>query len=174
MKIPPSEACQVLDDRGVLKRHRQDHSARIIEHVNDLIGGVMPADLEEFYKERIYQVADFLAVSPIWNDHVGWRTDDSLVTRLLRAQAVPLFWDGCGSLYGLDLTVGESTPGVYFFDHEDEFARPRWATGSSLGAFLLLLAEHDQALDEGRAAGWELSIDPDIDKCSRAPALWLA
>jgi hypothetical protein len=61
---------------------------------------------------------------------------------------------------------------VYFFDHQDEYERPRWAAGSSLGAFLLLYADHDRAYAEDRPDGWELEIDPDIDKCPRAPAIW--
>jgi hypothetical protein len=39
---------------------------------------------------------------------------------------------------------------------------------------LLLLGQHDRAIDEGRAPGWERDIDPDIDKCPRAPPIWLA
>ena len=120
-------------------------------------------------------MGDFLAVVPIWNDHVGWRTPDTEVTELVGAGAVPVFLDGCGNLFGLDLTSGAVAPAVYFFDHEgaQPFERPIYAAGSSLGAFLLLLAEHDRALQERRPAGWELSIDPDIGKCPRAPPLWL-
>jgi hypothetical protein len=97
-----------------------------------------------------------------------------MLRALLPAQAVPIFFDGAGNLYALDLSSGVASPAVYFFDHEDLFERPRWAAGSSLGHFLLLLGQHDQAIDEGRAPGWELGIDPDIDKCPRAPPIWLA
>ena len=97
-----------------------------------------------------------------------------MLRALLPVQAVPIFSDGAGSLYGLDLSSGMTSPAVYFFDHEDLFERPRWAAGSSLGRFLLLLGQHDRAVDEGRAPGWERGIDPDIDKCSRAPPIWLA
>lgn len=96
-------------------------------------------------------------------------------TALLHVNAVPIFFDGSGSLFGLDLgEEKDRVPAVYFFDHADGFGRPRWAAGSSLGAFLLLLAESDRALRNGRPARWELSIDPDIDKCPRAPPIWAA
>jgi len=65
-------------------------------------------------------------------------------------------------------------PAVYFFDHEDSYERPHWAAGSSLGAFLLLLADGDRAHAEAWPQKWELSIDPDIEKCPRAPAIWAA
>jgi hypothetical protein len=65
-------------------------------------------------------------------------------------------------------------PAVYFFDHEREFRTPQWAAGSSLGAFLLLLADGDRAHREGWPPKWELAIDPAPDKCPRAPAIWNA
>lgn len=98
-----------------------------------------------------------------------------MLRALLNAQAVPIFSDGAGNLYGLDLSSGAATPAVYFFDHEDLFERPHWAAGSSLGrCLLLLLGQQDQALEEGRTPGWEREIDPDIDKCPRAPPIWRA
>lgn len=72
------------------------------------------------------------------------------------------------------MLVMDIRPAVYVFDHEDLFDRPRWAAGSSIGRFLLLLAQHDQAISENRSTGWRLSIDPDLDKCPRAPPIWLA
>ncbi len=96
------------------------------------------------------------------------------VTELAHANAVPLFNDGCGNLFGLDLLFENTAPAVYFFDHEVGFEKPEYAAGSALGPFLLLLAQHDQAIREGRASGWELAVDPDIDKCPRAPPIWLA
>lgn len=176
MTKPVPEAVLELELRGVLRRHRRDDSARIIDHVRTLLGRELPADLEDFYRERVAKVGDFLAVAPVWNDHAGWRTPDSEVTELLAAGAVPVFLDGCGNLFGLDLTSGGATPAVYFFDHEGPrpFDRPIYAAGSSLGAFLLLLAEHDHAVEEGRPTGWELLMDPDIDNCPRAPPLWRA
>jgi len=72
------------------------------------------------------------------------------------------------------LSCGAASPAVYFFDHEDLFERPRWAAGSSLGHFLLLLGRHDQGIAEGCLAGWERSIDPDIESCPRAPPIWRA
>ena len=72
------------------------------------------------------------------------------------------------------MAAGEAVPAVYFFDHETGFEGPDWAAGSSLGAFLLLLAEQDLALRKGRAEGWQLAIDPNIDRCPRARAIWAA
>lgn len=174
MKISVREAAMQLEERGLLKRARHDHSERIIEHVGNLLGQPLPADLISFYREGITELGDFYAQTPSWNDYVGWRSADSLVTKLMHADAVPLFDDGCGSLYGLDLTSGANTPAVYFFDHEDRTDTPSYAAGSSLGVFMLLLADKDQAYDEHWPARWELKIDPDIDKCPRAPAIWAA
>lgn len=167
------EACRELETRGLLKRLRQDHSARIIAHVRELIGGWIPPDLAAFYRERVDQVADFLAIAPVWNDHVGWRTEDRIVTQLLHVQAVPILSDGCGSLFGVDLSE-RGASAVYFFDHEDGFSRPHWAAGSSLGNFLLLMGDHDRAYDEQWPTDWWLSVDPDIARCPRAPPLWAA
>lgn len=174
MSLSVRDACSNLEARGLLQRRKRDDSSRIIPYVQSLLGGRNPPDLATFYRESIYSVGEFLAVSPVWNDHVGWRTPDSLVTELLHAQAVPIMGDGCGNLFGLDLASGERAPAVYFFDHEYEFDRPLYAAGSSLGAFLLLMGDHDRAFDEGWPERWELSIDPDIDKCPRAPPIWLA
>jgi hypothetical protein len=88
--------------------------------------------------------------------------------------AIPLFWDGCGSLDGVDVSQATDHPAVYFFDHEDGWEKPACVAGSSIGVFLLLLAEHDAAIDEKRPPGWELTIDPDLGKCPRAPPIWLA
>lgn len=173
MKVPVKEAARQLEKRGLLLRRREDQSARIVERVRELLGGhPLPADLVEFYRERIDSLGEFTAQVPSWNERVGWRCSDDLVTRLLNAQAVPLFDDGCGSLYGLDLTPGAEAPAVYFFDHEDDFKAPSWAAGSSLGTFMLLLANKDRAYAEGWPAKWQLEIDPDIERCPRAPAIW--
>jgi hypothetical protein len=173
MDITVSEACRTLEARGALRRSRKDDSEGIIQQVRELLGGRMPPDLEALYRERVARVGDFAAILPKWNERPEWRRDGS-IGLLLHAHAVPIFSDGCGNFYGLDLTSRDQRPAVYFFDSEDLFERPHWAAGSSLARFLLLLAEHDQALDEGRPPGWELSIDPDIDKCPRAPPIWLA
>lgn len=174
MSVSVADACARLEARGLLDRRKRDDSARIIPYVRALLGGRIPSDLAEFYRENIYAVGDFLAVVPVWNDHVGWRTPDSLVTELLHVQAVPIMGDGCGNLFGLDLTTGDRAPAVYFFDHEDGFERPHYAAGSCLGAFLLLMGDHDRAFREGWPQQWELSIDGDIGKCPRAPPIWLA
>jgi hypothetical protein len=93
---------------------------------------------------------------------------------LLLVGAIPLFADGCGNLWGADILAKSDSPAVYFFDHEQEFEQPDYAAGSSIGTFMLLLAEHDQALHEKRPRAWELKIDDDLDRCPRAPPIWLA
>ena len=173
MKLTVSEACRRLEAQGVLKRLPKDHSEGTVQQVREFLGGRIPADLEALYRERVASIGDFLAILPEWNANPEWRREGG-IRALAPVRAVPIFSDGSGSLYGLDLSAGSQRPAVYFFDHEDLFAHPRWAAGSSLAHFLLLLAQHDQAIDEGRSPGWELSIDPDIDKCPRAPPLWLA
>ncbi|MFZ5721690.1 MAG: SMI1/KNR4 family protein [Pseudomonadota bacterium] len=174
MTITVREAAAALEELGTLRRTREDHSAKIVDRVRELLGRELPPDLEEFYRERIARIGDFDAVFPHWNAQVGWRPMATEVTELAQVSAVPLFNDGCGNLFGLDLLSGNSVPAVYFFDHEVGFEKPEYAAGSALGPFLLLLAQHDQAIQEGRAPGWELTVDPDIDKCPRAPPIWLA
>ena len=173
MDVTVSEACRLLEAQGALRRLGKDQSEGIVQQVRELLDGQMPLDLEALYRERVASIGDFAAILPKWNERPEWRREGE-IRQLLPVNAVPIFSDGCGSLYGLDLSSRDQRPAVYFFDHEDVFDRPRWAAGSSLGRFLLLLAQHDEAVAEGRAAGWELSIDPDIDKCPRAPPIWLA
>jgi hypothetical protein len=172
--IEVAAAAREVEQKGLLRRHRANNSERIICHVTQQLGRKLPPDLEALYRECISRVGEFDAIAPIWNDRVGWRPVAVEATRLLSSQAVPIFSDGCGSLYGLDLSAGDNVPAVYFFDHEDEFATPRWAAGSSLGAFLLLLAESDRAGREAWPSKWELAIDPDLERCPRAPAIWNA
>jgi hypothetical protein len=174
MKPTIAEAAKHLEQRGELIRTRADQSARIIEHVREQVGRDLPPDLEAFYRERIARVGDFLAIAPVWNDRVGWRPAWVETTILLPARAVPIFSDGCGSYYGVDLEAGDASPAVYFFDHQDNFSRPLWAAGSSLATFLLLLADGDRAFFEKWPAKWELGIDPDLEHCPRAPAIWNA
>lgn len=174
MRIDVSDAARQLEERELLQRSRDDHSDRVIDHVRELIGRELPADLVAFYRERITRIGDFHSMIPEWNERVGWRSPDALVTALLHADAVPIFDDGCGNLYGVDLMQEAKTPAVYFFDHERGYENPVWAAGSSLGAFLLLLAEADRAQDEGWPPKWQLGIDPDIERCPRAPAIWSA
>lgn len=174
MHIEVAAAARELENKSLLRRHRSDNSERIIRHVGQQLGRELPEDLEALYRECISRVGEFDAIAPSWNDRMGWRHVAVEATHLLRSQAVPIFSDGCGSLYGLDLSAGNAVPAVYFFDHEDEFATARWAAGSSLGSFLLLLGESDRAGREGRPFRWELAIDPDLDKCPRAPAIWNA
>ncbi len=174
MRISVADACAILEQRGLLKRHHDDHGELIVDYVHERLGRDAPPDLQDFYRERIAQVADFRAIAPVWNDWVGWRPVAVDTTKLLGANAVPIFSDGCGSLFGLDLSGIEEVPPVYFFDYCDGYEKPHWAAGSSLGVFMLLLADKDRAHDEGWPRGWELEIDPDISKCSRAPPIWLA
>ncbi len=166
-------ACQ-LEARGVLWRTRQDQSERIIPHLSDLIGQDLPADLKDFYRERIACIDQFDSILPHWNPYVGWRTPGDVFTRYLHHQIMPLFGDGCGSHFVLDLTPGVEVPAVYFLDHECEDVGPLYATGSSLGAFMLLLADHDRAFQESWPEKWELAIDPDLGSCPRAPPIWAA
>jgi hypothetical protein len=170
--IEVAAAARELEQKGLLRRRRADDSERIIGHVTQQLGRKLPADLEALYRERISGVGEFEAIAPVWNDRVGWRPVAVEATHLLLSQAVAIFSDGCGSLYGLDLSAGDHVPAVYFYDHEDGFSTPRWAAGSSMGAFLLLLAESDRAGREGWPAKWELAIDPDLERCPRAPAIW--
>ena len=173
MKASLREVARQLEERGLLKRASNDHAERIIGRVGDLLGQEPPSDLADFYREWIESVGEFSAIAPIWNDRIGWRCD-AAITELLHVQAVPIFADGNGNLFGLDLAAAEASPAVYFFDHERGFEKPEYAAGSSLGAFLLLLGEDDRAWREKWPSRWELSIDPDIDKCPRAPPIWNA
>lgn len=166
------DICREIEGRGLLKRERADHSDRIIAKVGAVLGREVPPDLADFYRERVAAIGEFPAIAPAWNDKMGWRTRDELITELIHVQAMPIFSDGCGNLFGLDLAAGDANPAVYFFDHERGFEKPEYAAGSSLGAFLLLLADHDRALDEGWPAQWELGIDPGLESCPRAPAIW--
>lgn len=174
MVISVQEATRRLDERGLVKRWRDNNLEQVVEHMTQLLGQNLPADLIDFYQQNLQEVGGFLAITPHWNAWVGWRKPDLQMTQLLHMGAAPIVYDGCGSVYGLDLTSGLNTPAVYFFDHEDRSGRPTYAAGSSLGVFLLLLADHDRAIEENWPERWELKIDPDIDKCPRAPAIWAA
>ncbi len=167
-----AKVAEQLEARGALIRGRVDQSAKVIERVQQELGQTLPKDLEDFYRERIARVGDFLALMPIWNDRVGWRPQMVATTALFHARAAPIFSDGCGSLYGVDLDAGDNPPAVYFFDHVDEFRAPRWAAGSTLAAFLLLLADGDRAHRDDWPPKWELAVDPDLEYCPRAPAIW--
>lgn len=172
MKIPVAEAARQLEERGLLTRFRHDQSERVIKRARELLGPDLPADLIDFYREHIAWIADFQSHVPVWNDWVGWK-DDDILAELLHVDAAPLFGDGYGNIYGLDLRSRIATPAVYLFDHEREFEIES-AAGSSLGAFMLLLADEDRAYAEGWPERWELDIDPDIETCPRARAIWAA
>lgn len=174
MTVSVEEAARSLESGGKLKRERVDQSALIITHVSELAGKPLAADLADFYRQCIWEVGDFRATPPIWNAHVGWIKRNRVIDWLLPGGAIPIFSDGCGNFFGVDLLSKTDHPAVYFFDHEEGWQKPAYAAGSSIGAFLLLLAEHDAAIDEKRPPGWELKIDPDLKKCPRAPPIWLA
>jgi len=173
-RLSVSAVARQLFERGQLVRSKQDQSQLVIEKVNDLIGQTLPEQLCDFYKERIARVAYCRALVPFWNPYVGWSLPAEEIEALKPHGAMPLFYDGCGNLFGLDLTAGSLTAAVYLFDHEKPDRGPAYAAGSSLAHFLLLLAERDRAFDEGRPVGWELKIDPDLGACPRAPPWWEA
>ena len=173
MNISVHKACRLLEAQGALHRRRGGSPDGLVAYIRALLGDQMPADLEAFYREGVEAVGDFRAILPKWNERPE-RRREGMLRALLPVQAVPIFSDGAGSLYGLDLSSSAASPAVYFFDQEDLFERPRWAAGSSLGNFLLLLGQQDRALEEGLTPGWECDIDPDIDKCPRAPPIWWA
>lgn len=172
MPLTVTSASALLEHRGVLRRHRTDFNEAVIGQARAALGEPLPPDLEEFYRCNIDTLGDFQAVRPEWRSAGSSADRDWQLKQLLKARAVPLFLDGCGSLFGLDLTQGANPPAVYFFDHVDQFERPAWAAGSSLAKFLLLLADQDRAHAEGWPPGWELAIDPAIGGCPRAPAAW--
>src|SRR5258708_23677821 len=116
MHIEVAAAARELEQRGLLRRHRTDNSERVVLHVSQQLGKRLPTDLEALYREHISHVGEFAAIAPVWNDRVGWRPVAVEATHLLSSQAVPIFWDGCGSLYGLHLAAGDNVPAVYLFD----------------------------------------------------------
>ena len=174
MTVSVTDAARMLETRGQLQRERFDHSALIIAHVAELARRPLPADFADFYRQCIREVGGFRATPPRWNSNVGWLKRNCVINWLLPASAAPIFSDGCGNLFGVDVSRATDHPAVYFFDHEKGWESPAYAAGSSIGAFLLLLAEHDAAIEENRPQGWELAIDPDLDKCPRAPPIWRA
>lgn len=167
------EAIEEIEGRGLLRRSRENQSAKVIPHVSELLGCPLPADLAAFYTENVEAIGYCNAVAPLWKERVGW-TKESSVTELLHVRAVPVISDDFGNLYGLDLASGAVKPAVYFFDHENMYEKAEFAAGSSLAAFLLVLAEEVAAPAQDRPTGWQLAIDPDLDKCTRAPPIWLA
>lgn len=172
MRIPVAEALRRLEGRGVVTHFRRHYPEKILPYVSHLIGRQLPEELVDLYRANVAGIDYCDAISPTWSDYVGWRTPDTLVTELLHVNAIPLFYDGCGNKFALDLTPGVATPAVYFFESWRE--SPSYCAGSSLGAFMLLAADHDRAYREGWPEKWELEIDPDIDKQPRARAIWNA
>jgi len=170
-----SYAIRELERRRLLTHSRAGSGNDFVLRVEALIGAPLPPEAIELYRAEITSIGEFAAVLPAKRGSHGWQAGaDDAVRSLLHVDALPLFFDGCGNLFGLDLTAGASRRAVYFFDHERGFAKPEYAVGSSIPAFLLVLADHDRAIAERWPQGWELEIDPDLDKCPRAPPIWLA
>ncbi|MCE2987611.1 MAG: SMI1/KNR4 family protein, partial [Phenylobacterium sp.] len=118
MDISVREACRSLEAQGALRRRLRGSPDGLVAYVRELLGDQMPADLEALYREGVEAIGDFRAVIPKWNERPE-RRREGLLRALLPAQAVPIFSDGAGNLYGLDLSSGAASPAVYFFDHED-------------------------------------------------------
>jgi hypothetical protein len=174
MTITVDQAFEALNARGVVEQNPRFQPEMLIKYVERLIGRPAPKDLCDFYRKRISRVGDFNSVIPIWNSYAGWVSKGWGLDMLLPAKAIPLFGDGCGSVWGVDVSSPDDHPAVYFFDHEDRSETPSYAAGSSIGTFLMLLADHDHAIEEHWPPDWSLKIDPDIGKCPRAPPIWLA
>lgn len=173
-RVPVSDAARQLEERGLLTRWKgPDQSDRVIPYMEELLGRRLPADLVDFYRERIASVGDFGSYLPVWNDYVGWKSDPEWITRHLDLAAAEIFSDDLGS-YVLDLSGRQEPPGVYFVDNDYWPARLDTAMGSSLGAFLLVIGEEVRARQAGATLPprWELAVDPDIEKCERAGPSW--
>jgi hypothetical protein len=171
--ISVSEAASALHARGALKTRREDYSERILARVEAMLGRPPPRDLADFYAARITSVAAYDAIMPEWNSWVGWRTPiERELGQLLDVEALPVFRDKRGNLFGLDLSAETERPDVYFFERASNFSKPAWAAGSSLGAFMLLLSDYDRAYQQSWPTGWEARIDPSISACLRAPPAW--
>ena len=174
MWIPVPEAVRRLDERGLVKHRRRDQSELIIDYVETKLGRRLPEDLADFYRANVDRLGDFDSRMPTWNAWTGWREDVFGVTSLLMHQVVPIMNDGCGNVYAVDISSDDDQPAVYFIDEGTYPERLGFAVGSSIGAFLLLQADHDRAHLEGWPPRWELQIDPDLERCPRAPAIWNA
>jgi hypothetical protein len=181
MTISVAEAVRRLEPGGLLKcaprrlkPGRAFQPDRLVAIVRNLIGQEVPQDLQDFYHEGIWRIGSYGAVTATFSDYVDWRDEADYFTKYLDIGAIEIFSDECGNPYVLDLTSGDQTPAVYFIDHEDDPPVLAYAAGSSLGACMLLIGEAERAFvaREKLPDRWELTIDPDIEKCPRAPALW--
>lgn len=169
--ISVNEAARTLEAKGLLKRRKTNFSPRIIDYTAEIYGRPVPDELVEFYSENIESVGDFGSYVPVWNDRIGFRSEDARFWTSL-PDAVPIFSDGAGSMFGLDLQYPGPKHGVYFFDHVDSFKFPARPAGSSLATSLLILGDWDRALDEGWPEDWMEQIDPDIRNCPRVAPKW--
>ncbi|WP_141653169.1 SMI1/KNR4 family protein [Phenylobacterium immobile] len=146
-------------------------SPRVIDYMAEIIGQPIPDELAEFYSENIESICQFSSYVPVWNEWIGFRSSEREFWQSI-PQAVPLFSDGCGSIFGLDLQYPGPRHGVYFFDHIDRFKFPSQPVGSSLATSLLILGDWDRALQEGWPDDWMEKIDPEIKNCLRVEPKW--
>ena len=174
MTVTVDQAFDTLSAREAIETDPRIQPIMLVKYVERLIGRPAPKDLADFYAKQISAVGDFASVAPVWKPYTGWVSQGWDLDMLLHVDAIPLFGDGCGSVFGVNVSTEDDHPAVYFFDHEGVYEKANYAAGSSIGAFLLLLADHDRAVLDHWPPAWELKIDPDIDECPRAPPIWLA
>ncbi len=184
MNISIAEAVRRLEPGGLLicaprtpKRGHSFDPNRLISNVRALIGQDLPRDLQDFYHAGIWRIGSYSGATASFSDWVDWSSErEEYFTRYLDLGVIEVFSDEYGNAYVLDLTAGDSTPAVYFIDHEHDPPVLGFAAGSSLGVCMQLLGEEERAFlaKEDLPDRWQLDIDPDIDKCPRARAIWNA
>jgi hypothetical protein len=180
--ISVDDAVRQLEAGGLLKNARRSYKPgrsfdpdRLIANVRELIGQDLPRDLQDFYHAGVWRIGGFSAMTATFSDWVDWRSEaNEYFTKYLDIGAIEVFSDECGNSFVLDLASGDETPAVYFIDHEDDPPVLGCAAGSSLGACMLLIGEHERAFfaKEELPDRWALAIDPGIEKCPGAPVLW--
>lgn len=113
MVVSFAEAVRALEARGQLTRHKYGGDAtRLKLMLTEVFGPQHPGELAEFYGQAIASLGEFHAVSPGWSDRCGWGESAEILSDLMDVGAAPLFNDGCGNIYGLDLTADDATPAV--------------------------------------------------------------
>src|SRR4051812_35696047 len=102
MDISVQAAIARLNRQGVVGRSKEQFIESMIAHVVHLLGRPLPSELEELYRQRVASIADFNAILPHRSGRMGfgygggdWLTD------FLPAQVIPVFSDGCGSVFAL-------------------------------------------------------------------------
>lgn len=168
-----ADAVRRLEALGMVRRRRWALGPDLESYAASVIGRPIPQDLADLYRENLDYVGHFNAVAPIWSDYFGTWNSDS-IDELLHVNAVPIFSDGSGNYFAVDLQSPGDSPPVYHFERAWNFRSPGFAVGSSIAKFLLLAAGADGTGNgfDAEDRDWVLSIDPDIEKCPRAPALW--